>query len=82
MLDLRRQLQDAGNERATLVAVQRQNRSDILAITEARDLAAQEAAALQQELILCKNQLKASLTPSHCSLLHRRLHSSLMIDIL
>ena len=61
MMDLRRQLQEAGKERTTLVNVQRKNRADIMEITEAKEEAEREAQSLQQELTLRKMELKASI---------------------
>ena len=60
MMDLRRQLQEAGKERTTLVNVQRKNRADILEMTEAKEEAEREAQSLHQELALRKMDLKAS----------------------
>ena len=61
MLDLRRQMQESSSEQATLLSVQRQNRADILAMSEAKEAAEREAASLRQELILRKDELKAGL---------------------
>lgn len=58
ILDLRRQLQEAASERATLLSVQRQNRSDIAMLTEERDAAKAEANRTARELTLCTAQLK------------------------
>lgn len=64
MVDLRRQLQEAGKERTTLMNVQRKNRADIMEITEAKEQAEREAQSLQRELTLRKMELKASATSS------------------
>jgi hypothetical protein len=58
MLDLRRQLQEAGNERATLLNVQRQNRTDMAKLSEGADGAVRNSEAVARELALCRTQLK------------------------
>lgn len=60
ILDLRRQLGEANNERITLLNVQRQQRGDISLALEAKDAAEAESEALRQELSFCKDELKVS----------------------
>ena len=60
MLDLRRQLQEASEERATLIKIQRQNRADMEEITEKKEAADQQAEAMQRQNTLQMNQLKVS----------------------
>lgn len=62
MLDLRRQLQEATNERATLMKVQRQNRADMDQLTEQKEAADQQSKSLREELTLRMNQLKVSIS--------------------
>ena len=61
LLDLRRQLQEAAEERSTLLTVQRQTRTEMAKLSEAADEATRGKEALARELASCKTQLMVTL---------------------
>ena len=58
ILDLRRQLQEAADDRATLVGVQRQTKSDLSKTTEDLEEARRTIAQKDRELAAASTQLK------------------------
>lgn len=69
ILDMRRQLQEASEERATLLQVQRQQKTDMALLTEDRDGAKDTAARTARELALSNAKLKVYPQPACPSLI-------------
>ena len=59
VLFLRKQLQEAADERTTLLHVQRQAKTEMNVLTEEKEAANNKAGQIERELSLCKTQLKA-----------------------
>ena len=63
LADLRRQLAEAGEERGTLLGVQRQNAADLARATADAEAARREAAAAGRALVQATTQLKVDVCP-------------------